>query len=242
MASDFFQFQQFSISQQRCAMKVGTDGTLLGAWARITCQQDIKMPKILDIGTGTGLIALMMAQRYPESVVKAIDIDTGAAIQAQENVAVSPFAARIEVIQADAATFEFEERFDAIVCNPPYFQADSSVESPVLQRRIARQTHTIDFHTLVNVVKRLLKPDGLFSVIIPAESYGLMASEAMSVGLYVSRLCCVRTTPRKIPKRVLIEFSQTFANELDTTEGIIESEPNIRSSWYQELTHDFYIK
>lgn len=241
MANDFFKFRQFTISQQRCAMKVGTDGTLLGAWARTSCQGDSEKSRILDIGTGTGLIALMMAQRYPNAVIKAIDIDENAVCQARENVSVSPFSTRIEVIQADIALFESDESFDAIVCNPPYFTAANSMESPDFQRRIARQTHSLDFKMLVNSVKRLLAPKGLFSVVIPTDGYGLMANEAMLADLYVSRLCRVRTTPRKVPKRVLIEFSKLPVDEVDITDGVIEIQPNIRSSWYQELTQDFYI-
>ena len=239
MANDFFQFRQFTISQQRCAMKVGTDGTLLGAWAKSYGQWKTN---ILDIGTGTGLIALMMAQRYPEAMVKAIDIDSEAVAQARENVAASPFANRVEVLQADIDAFECDDRFDAIVCNPPYFPADHSMESPDLQRRMARQTHSLNFQTLVHAVKRLLAPEGLFSVVIPVDGYHMMATEALQVSLYVSRLCHIRTTPRKEPKRLLIEFCQTPVNKIDMSEGIIEIEPNIRSPWYQEMTQDFYIR
>ena len=174
MANDFFKFRQFTISQQRCAMKVGTDGTLLGAWARTSCQGDSEKSRILDIGTGTGLIALMMAQRYPNAVIKAIDIDENAVCQARENVSVSPFSTRIEVIQADIALFESDESFDAIVCNPPYFTAANSMESPDFQRRIARQTHSLDFKMLVNSVKRLLASKGLFSVVIPTDGYAFL--------------------------------------------------------------------
>lgn len=239
MANDFFQFRQFTISQHRCAMKVGTDGTLLGAWAK-TGGQGKTM--ILDIGTGTGLIALMMAQRYPNAMVKAIDIDVEAVTQACENVAVSPFADRVEVIQADINSFECEERFHAVVCNPPYFPTECSMESLDLQRRMARQTNTLDFQMLVYAVKRLLAPEGLFSVVIPVDNYHLMATEALQVGLYVSRICHVRTIPRKEPKRLLIEFCQTPVCKIDMSEGTIEIEPNVRSPWYRELTQDFYIR
>lgn len=242
MANDFFQFQQFTISQHRCAMKVGTDGTLLGAWARTSIPSVSEEPRILDIGTGTGLIALMMAQRYPKAMIKAIDIDVDAVNQACENVAESPFSSRVEIIHADVSTFNSNDSFDGIVCNPPYFLSESSMESPDLQRRIARQTHSLDFKSLVCSVKRLLAPKGLFSVIIPVDSYGLMANEAMLAGLYVSRFCRVRTTPRKNPKRILIEFSQSPINEIDSKDVVIEIEPNVRSSWYHELTQDFYIK
>ena len=117
MANGYFQFKQFTVRQQHCAMKVGTDGTLLGAWS----QASAGLCRVLDVGTGTGLIALMMAQRYPEAQVIAIDIDEKAVFQAQENVSASPFADRIKVLEADVQTFEDSVKFDSIVCNPPFF-------------------------------------------------------------------------------------------------------------------------
>ena len=117
MGGDSFTFKQFVVQQDRCAMKVGTDGTLLGAWAELVKADG----RILDIGTGTGLIAMMMAQRYPEARITAIDIDEMAVLQAVDNVNASPFADRIEVFQADVNAFEPTEKFNSIVCNPPFF-------------------------------------------------------------------------------------------------------------------------
>ena len=133
MSNDYFQFRQFRIRQQRCAMKVGTDGTLLGAWAQMLMARG----RILDIGTGTGLIALMMAQRFPDASVVGIDIDSEAVAQAQENVEESPFAQRITIRQADVLQFDDEGKFDAIVCNPPYFV--NALTCPDQQRTTARK-------------------------------------------------------------------------------------------------------
>ena len=137
MANDYFNFRQFTVRQERCAMKVGTDGTLLGAWAH-------GGSSILDIGVGTGLIALMMAQRFPESHIGGIDIDHEAVEQALENVKASPFR-NIDVVEADAKSYGGSS-FDAIVCNPPYF-ADS-LQSPDMQRTIARHTVSLSFRDL----------------------------------------------------------------------------------------------
>ena len=143
MGKNSFQFKQFTINQDRCAMKVGTDGTLLGAWANAP-----KGPcRILDIGTGTGLVALMMAQRYPESQVVGIDIDRDAIIQAQENVDASPFSERITIINEDATKIDDKEVFDAIVCNPPYFV--DSLTCPESQRTLARHTVTLTYEQLM---------------------------------------------------------------------------------------------
>ena len=163
MAKGYFQFKQFTIYQQHCAMKVGTDGTLLGAWALASSGAC----RVLDIGTGTGLIALMMAQRYPEVMVTAIDIDAAAVGQAMENVMASPFAERINVYEADVQTFENMEMFDSIVCNPPFFE--HSLTCPDAQRTEARHTVSLNYHQLVDAVFRLLKDDGRFSVIITSD-------------------------------------------------------------------------
>ncbi len=248
MANDYFQFRQFTVRQDRCAMKVGTDGTLLGAWAR-------GGRTVLDIGTGTGLIALMMAQRYPEARIVGIDIDARAVGQACENVAGSPFR-NIDILEADATTFSpvqplrFAKNpppstlhlppsvFDSIVSNPPYFV--DSLESPDVQRTLARHAASLSYRDLMAAVKRLLADDGEFSVVIPFDSKPLLESEAALAGLFKVRECAVKTTPRKQPRRYLLAFRKHHA-ELEQTEGVIETAPNERSAWYQELTKDFYL-
>ena len=236
MANGYFQFKQFTVRQQHCAMKVGTDGTLLGAWA----QASAGSCRVLDIGTGTGLIALMMAQRYPEARAIAIDIDEKAVFQAQENVSASPFADRIKVIEADVQTFEDSEKFDSIVCNPPFFE--DSLVCPDPQRTEARHTVSLGYRQLMAAAFRLLKDNGRFSVIIPADCRSRLESEAHLRGFFISRLCSVQTTPVKAPKRYMIEFAKHPVNEIDITNGILEQSPQVRSVWYRELTQEFYIK
>ena len=236
MANGYFQFKQFTVHQQHCAMKVGTDGTLLGAWS----QASAGPCRVLDVGTGTGLIALMMAQRYPEAQVIAIDIDEKAVFQAQENVSASPFADRIKVLEADVQTFEDSVKFDSIVCNPPFFE--DSLVCPDPQRTEARHTVSLGYRQLMESAFRLLKDDGRFSVIIPADCRSRLESEAHLRGFFISRLCSVQTTPKKAPKRYMIEFVKQTVNEIYITNGILESSPQIRSDWYRELTQDFYIK
>jgi tRNA1Val (adenine37-N6)-methyltransferase len=236
MANGYFQFKQFTVHQQHCAMKVGTDGTLLGAWALAS-----ESPcRILDIGTGTGLIALMMAQRYPQAKVTAIDIDDGAVRQSKENVSASPFVDRINVIKADVLTFEEEEKYDSIVCNPPFFE--DSLTCPDPQRTEARHTVSLGYRQLMEAAFRLLKDDGCFSFIIPSDCRERLESEAHLRGFFLSRVCSIQTTPKKAPKRYMIELSKQPVNEVDTTNGILESSPQVRSDWYRELTKEFYIK
>jgi len=229
MANDYFNFRQFTVRQERCAMKVGTDGTLLGAWAH-------GGSSVLDIGIGTGLVALMMAQRFPESRIVGIDIDHDAVEQALENVNASPFR-NIEVVEVDAKLYE-GACFDAIVCNPPYF-ADS-LQCPDIQRTMARHTVSLSFRDLFAAVSRLLADDGEFSVVIPFDCKARLEAEAALAGLFKVRECAVKTTPRKQPRRYLLAFRRHPA-DLEQTEGVIEIRPSVRSEWYQELTKDFYL-
>ena len=231
MANDYFKFRQFTVHQDRCAMKIGTDGTLLGAWARGGMS-------VLDIGTGTGLIALMMAQRFPDSQIVGIDIDPVAVEQARENVAASPFL-NIDIIEADAKTYNVQRStFNVIVSNPPYFT--DSLKCPDAQRSLARHSSSLSYGELMTVVNRLLADDGEFSVVIPFDCKALLESEAALAGLFKVRECAVKTTPKKQPRRYLLAFRK-HPGELELTEGIIEIAPNVRSPWYQELTKDFYL-
>ena len=228
-----FDFKKFRIEQDRCAMKVGTDGVLLGAWAE-------GGRRILDIGTGTGVIALMMAQRYPEARVTAIDIDAAAVEQANENVQDSPFAERIQVSQADVNAFETLEPYDAIVCNPPYF--DKALTCPDNQRTQARHTTSLSYQQLMTAACRLLQDEGVFSLIIPNDFFQQLESELHLAGLFLTRVYGVRTVEGKPIKRYLIELRKSPKNELVKKEVLIDDAPNVRSEWYRELTKDFYIK
>ena len=236
MGKDSFTFKQFVVRQDRCAMKVGTDGTLLGAWAEMERDDG----RVLDIGTGTGLIALMMAQRYPEAKVTGIDIDEMAVSQAVENVQGSSFADRIEVFQADVNTFEPTEMFDSIVCNPPFF--NNALICPDNQRTQARHTLSLSYQQLMAAAWRLLRDEGVFSLIIPNDFFQQLESEAHLAGFFLTRVFGVRTIKGKPIKRYLIELRKHPQIELIKKDVLIEYAPNMRSEWYRELTKDFYIK
>ena len=236
MSNDYFQFRQFVVHQQRCAMKVGTDGTLLGAWAAAPSGQC----RILDIGTGTGLIALMMAQRFPEAEVTGIDIDEDAVAQAVENVRLSPFSERVRIYRQDIVNFTDIIGFDAIVSNPPYFV--DSLACPDDQRTIARHAVSLTYEQLMHQAYHLLKDEGRFSVVVPSDCRAKIEAAACLEGFFMTRVCLIKTTPRKQPKRQLIEFQKHPVSELDISEGVIEVSPNVRSEWYQQLTKEFYIK
>lgn len=231
MSNNYFIFKQFTIRHDRCAMKVGTDGTLLGAWAEVP--SSVPHPSILDIGTGTGLIALMMAQRFPQSVVKAIDIDREAVAQAQENIATSPFADRIKT--ANIAIQDFRDStFDAIVCNPPFFT--EALTCPDERRTAARHTSSLTYEELMIAAGRTLSDCGEISVIIPTDCMDSMNSAAAIVGLHPKRICYVKTTERKPAKRVLLAYSRQHpGRDIETRTMIIGDDE------YKRLTDDFYL-
>lgn len=237
MSNSYFEFRQFIVRQEHCAMKVGTDGTLLGAWAQApvgaTC-------RILDIGTGTGLIALMMAQRYGRAEVTGIDIDADAVAQAKDNAMKSPFSDRITILEGDVTTLQDSDGFDAIVCNPPYFA--NSLTSPDPQRTTARHMVTLDFQHLMVSAFRLLRLSGLFSLVIPTDFLPGLQTEANMVGFFTSRIYLVHTTTQKKSKRCLIELRKNPVSKLDKMDVVLENKQNVRSQWYQQLTQDFYIR
>ena len=224
-----FRFKKFSIEQDLCAMKVGTDGVLLGAWASIPLSVT-PHPTVLDVGTGTGLVALMMAQRYPESSVTGIDIDDGAVCQAARNVSSSPFADRISIIKK--AVQEYEGAFDAVVSNPPFF--DKSLKTPNALRNMARHTDTLSYGELMQSAHRLLKDDGELSVVVPFDYRKRMEDEATFMGFFPSRILAVRTTPNQSARRYLLAFRKHSCKrsfEIMT----------IGDESYHMMTCDFYL-
>jgi len=236
MSNDYFQFKKFIIRQDKCAMKVGTDGTLLGAWASAKegyC-------RILDIGTGTGLIGLMMAQRFPDASVVCIDIDNDAITQAHENIQASPFNKQVLARKQDITLMDDSQGFDAIVCNPPFYENSLSCMNE--KRTKARHTICLNYQQLTSCVFRLLFPNGKFSVIIPSNLYSIFETNAILNGLFVTRICKVHSTINKPPKRHLIEFMKVPAKEVVIEDCVITDEYNKKSNWYQNLTNDFYIR
>lgn len=234
MPNPYFTFKQFTIHHDRCAMKVGTDGVLLGAWTNLENAR-----RVLDVGTGTGLIALMLAQRSKEASIIAIDIDADAVGQARENVLVSPWKDRVEVALQDVCTYTPNALFDTIVSNPPYFV--NSLKCPDDQRTTARHTDTLDADRLLGKVAELLSPEGRFSLILPAEQTDELLRIAEEKGLYPSRITRVITRPGLSPKRVLVEF-QKAPQDYEETELVVELERHVYSEDYIALTKDFYLK
>ncbi len=234
MAKDCFTFRQFSVHQDRCAMKVGTDGTLLGAWALAPEEKC----RILDIGTGTGLIALMMAQRYPQAEITGVEIDSDACAQAKGNVNNSRFRDRITIVNTDISCFN-SEPFDTIVSNPPYFV--NSLVCPDKGRSMARHSDSLSYSDLFKCVCRLLSETGKFSLVIPSDSISDIESTASLSGLFLSRKYSIKTTPKKNVKRFLLEFVRHNPDHIDMSEEVLEVGVNEKSDWYKGITSDFYL-
>ena len=227
-----FRFKQFEIEQDRCAMKVGTDGVLLGAWAQ-------GGRRILDIGSGTGLISLMMAQRFPEAEVVGIDMDADACGQARENVMASPFRDRVEIVCCRLQDFGGTGVFDAIVSNPPFFV--DSLKNPDSKRTMARHTDSLPFRDLFAGVKRLLSDEGVFSAIVPVEVVEQFVAESCMLGFYLIRKCGVKTVERKQPKRFMLSFAKHRISPYEEhVETMMDSQGN-RSEWYRKITEEFYL-
>ena len=229
--SDGFSFKRFTVSHGKCAMKVGTDGVLLGAWAR-------GGRRILDVGTGSGLVALMMAQRFEDAEITAIDIESGACIQARENVEASPFAGKISVVEASLQSFQ-GGGYDAIVCNPPFYAATPA--SKTTQRTMARSAATLPFADLFKHAARLLGADGVMSVVIPAICRSEFDAEAAFAGLFPRRACGIRTLARKPVSRWLLEYGKRPATDITEEEHCLNNDDMSRSCWYADLTKDFYL-
>lgn len=215
-------------------MKVGTDGVLLGAWADVEgCRS------LMDIGTGTGLVALMAAQRAPEAVVTALEIDGEAAVQAAENALASPFADRVCVLQSDVRGFQAEDSFDGLLCNPPYFER--SLHCPDSARSTARHDDSLSLDALAEVADRLLSNDGVLSVVLPMERRTDMVVAAAMHSLFLTRETMVRTLPSKAPKRVLLAFARN-ASACSPQTLCIEVSPGTYSPDFIALVRNFYLK
>lgn len=235
MSNNFFKFKQFTVFQDQCAMKVGTDGVLLGAWSNVS-----GCVNVLDIGTGTGLIALMIAQRNAKVIIDAIDIEENCIKQAQQNIAQSPFVHRID---AQQKTFQYlvqqtDKKYDLIVSNPPYFQ--NALKSPSVSRSYARHTDTLSFYEIISEGATLLTQNGSIALVLPYEFKQAVLTHAVTVNLYAHRITNVSPVVQKPPKRLLVEFGK---REIECIENnlTIEHSRHHYTEDFKVLTNDFYL-
>ncbi|MFD1603507.1 tRNA1(Val) (adenine(37)-N6)-methyltransferase [Flavobacterium artemisiae] len=233
-----FQFKQFSISQDRCAMKVGTDGVLLGSWAPI-----FNNPfSVLDIGAGTGIIALMIAQRSGAEQIDALEIDEDAYEEAVENFENSPWGDRLFCFHAGLDEFieEPEDEYDLIVSNPPFYAENYKTDNE--QRDLARFQDAMPFEELVEAADLLLSENGIFAVILPFKEEENFIALAKESELYPMKITRVKGTPASEIKRSLLAFSRNEVSEIEIDELVIEIDRHVYTPEYIELTKEFYLK
>lgn len=225
-----FIFKQFQIQQSENVFRVGTDGVLLGALANIESASHV-----LEVGTGTGLISLMLAQRNSHAYFLGLDINEEAVALTKLNFENSPFQERLKNNHQDFKTFETECKFDLIVSNPPYFEESGSEKD-----KIARQTIELNFRQLIEKTAALLTENGLFSVIIPVEAGDVFVQIASENNLFLNRKVNIKGIENSNIKRLVLEFSQ-IEKITEESEFIIEKSPRIYSDQYLELTKEFHV-
>lgn len=232
-----FQFKEFSVNQDQCAMKIGTDGVLLGAVASV----DQQPFAVLDIGAGTGIIPLMLAQRCDAEVLDALEIDDKAYEQCVDNFEQSPWGDRLFCYHASLQEFaeEIDDTYDLITCNPPFYKDD--VKSGNEARDLARFEDAMPFEHLVVCVSKLLHEDGIFSVILPYKEQQHFIALASEVKLSPNTILNIRGNKNSDLKRCIINFSFS-ENTIKTTELVIENSRHNYTEDYINLTKDFYLK
>lgn len=225
-----FRFQKFTVNQNKYVFRVGTDCVLLGALCSVE-----NANSVLEVGTGTGLISLMIAQRNPTAQILAIDIDENATKLAEGNFRNSPFSERLKVLQDDFKEWETGQQFDLIVSNPPYFEENDSTKDV-----LARQKKTLDFTDLIEKSKKLLSREGILSVIIPFQESLFFQKVCHENKLFLQRKINISGIKDAPPKRVILEFA-LVPTEVIETDFIIEKFPRVYSEEYLELTKDFHV-
>lgn len=233
-----FTFKQFSVLQDKTAMKVGTDGVLLGAWAPINHNPF----SVLDIGAGTGIIALMLAQRTNAEQIDALEIDEDAYEEAVENFENSPWGDRLFCFHAGLDEFieEPEDEYDLIVSNPPFYAEDYKSENE--QRDLARFQDAMPFEELVEAADLLLSENGILAIILPFKEEEKFIALAKESELYPVKITRVKGTPTAVVKRSLLAFSRNQTAQPEVDELTIEIDRHVYTSEYIELTKDFYLK
>ena len=233
MSNDYFNFRKFSIKQDSTAMKVGTDGVLLGAWVDTGDSRHI-----LDVGTGTGLVAIMLAQKSA-ACIDAVEIDADAVLQAEENVKSCPWKERIEIIHDSFQNFAgyCSKKYDLVVSNPPYFT--DSLRPPDKKRSHARHNDMLEYSELIRYSAGLLEPGGRLAVIIPSDKLDSFIAEAHFSGLYPQRISMIRSITAKPPARALAEFCTDTDHRPEFSEITIR-DFNGYTLDYKELTKYYY--
>jgi tRNA1Val (adenine37-N6)-methyltransferase len=231
-----FHFKKFSIDDSTAAMKIGTDAVLLGAWMPWSNET-----RILDIGTGSGILALMMAQKNYKIEIDAIEIEPEAAYLARKNVQLSPWSDQIHVFNSSIQDFSVRtnNKYSLIISNPPFFT--DSLKATGNARNFARHNDTLPVRDLLEITSKLLTEGGKAAFIIPADAFGNWTIEASDMFLYPAYFTRVKSSQTHSPHRVMVLFTKKYNHEISNNELIIYSSKSIYSTEYRELTKEFYL-
>lgn len=235
MSNPYFQFKQFIVHQDSCAMKVSTDACIQGAWTPVpSC-----VCNVLDVGAGTGLLSLMMAQRIPHAQIDAIEQAEPAAVQAIENAAQSPFARRIRVVQGDAAIWTSKQQYDLIICNPPFFK--NSLTGPDAERNAARHLDTLNMQSLLRILLRNLAADGSASVMWPVQEHEHFVQLAIVSGIYLQQVLCVQDNMFGRIIRIVGLYSKVRCIQPVIDSLVIKDNDGGYTSAFRNLLTPFYL-
>ena len=249
MANSYFQFKQFIVHQDKCAMKVTTDGCLFGAWVANEINKvahpdsfgkQLIINNCLDIGTGTGLLTLLIAQASV-STFDAVEIDKDAFEQASENIAASPWADRIRVIHADAKEFSFQNSYDIIISNPPFYE--NELTSPDLQKNTAYHDSGLVLTELLQIIKGVLHPEGWFYLLLPYKRLLEVGLLFQKYHLAITHITLVKQSPQHTPFRFFVAGQHTANSETTYTkdELVIRNEKNEYTNEFIDLLKDYYL-
>ena len=236
MSNHYFQFKQFTIHQDRCAMKVSTDACIQGAWTPIVGD----VVDVLDIGAGTGLLSLMLAQRNSQINIDAIELDADTAAQASENINASPWAGRINMMQGDVTTYPFTKQYDMVICNPPFF--NNSMLGEDEQRNSVRHTITLTYDALLSALGSVLKQTGYAAILLPAAEYEVWQQLLKKNGWGITKLLEVHPKESSGYNRVISLCSKQSMEETEIEKLQIYKQGGGYTDAFTQLLQSFYLK
>ncbi|MFV0606812.1 MAG: tRNA1(Val) (adenine(37)-N6)-methyltransferase [Niabella sp.] len=236
MSNNYFEFKQFTIHQDQCSMKVTTDACLFGAWVSERLKQ--YAPKyILDIGSGTGLLTLMLAQEHPDATIEAMELQKADFVQSKQNAASSPWNSRLNFVLADASTYLFSKQFDIIISNPPFYENDLKGDDN--GKNIAHHDAGLGLETLIQIISRQLTPVGKFYLLLPLKRHSALINNIEHSNLFINHIAMVHQSENHTPFRLMIEGS--FSNTPLTTETIHVKMAGTYSKDFADLLHPYYL-
>ncbi|MES2829204.1 MAG: methyltransferase [Bacteroidota bacterium] len=237
--SSIFKFKHFEVDQNGCAMKINTDGVLLAALANFSLPTVPVIQKTcLDIGTGTGVMAMVLAQRFPDAFIDAVEIDEQASVAAAKNFSNSQFASRLKVIHADITMYNTTSRYDLIVSNPPFFVND--LKNTEARKSVARHAGETFFESLLSKVATLLTANGQFWVILPVKQADFLIEKSLHFGLHVTEEIAIHSDETKPVIRKIISLGRSAA-QVKKENFYIYKEQGIHTDAYKALLSDFFL-